>query len=130
MHPGALIPDIGHFEEILVETYLPNGLLKQRLVGAGRAGGNHYPVQIVFLHSLLYLLLGILGAGIEVLLHIDHILQPLGEFPYPRHIYDAADVDPAMADEDPDTGFLLRYILLGRVFLFPDEGPPDRGEGR
>ncbi len=119
MNPRALIPDIGHLEEIFIESYLSNSLLEQRFVGAGRAGGHHDAVQMVLLHRLFDLLLGILRAGVEVFLHVDNIFQFLGEFLYLRDIDYATNVDPTMADEDPNVGLLPRNIPLGGIFLFP-----------
>jgi hypothetical protein len=37
VHPGVLIADVGHFEQVLVQAGLADGLLKERFVGARRA---------------------------------------------------------------------------------------------
>jgi len=47
MDPGALIPDVGLLEEILVETAVSDRLLKEGLMGAGRTRGHHDPVEAV-----------------------------------------------------------------------------------
>ena len=67
--------------------------------------------------------LGVLGAGEEVVLHIDHVGEALGVLPHRRHVHDAADVDAAVAHEDPDPGEFFRAdSLSGRLFL--DQGRP------
>jgi len=35
VHPGTLIADVGHLEEVLVETRLPDRFLKKRFVVRG-----------------------------------------------------------------------------------------------
>ena len=52
VHPGALIADVGHLEEVLVETRLADRLLEQRLVGPRRAGGDDHPVEAMLLDRL------------------------------------------------------------------------------
>jgi hypothetical protein len=71
--PGALIADIGHFEEIAVEPCLANGVLEEGLMRPWGAGSDEHPVQSMLFDDLLHLLLSILGAGIEVILHVDDI---------------------------------------------------------
>ena len=48
MHPGAMFPDIGHIQVILIQAGLPEGILEQGLQGPGGAGGNHHPVEPFF----------------------------------------------------------------------------------
>ena len=43
--PGDMLPDVGHLEEIPVETGLLHGLPEGILVHTGRAGGNNDPVK-------------------------------------------------------------------------------------
>ena len=38
MHPGILVADIDHFEQVFIEPGVDQGFLKQGLVGFGRAG--------------------------------------------------------------------------------------------
>jgi hypothetical protein len=73
MDPGALIADVGHFEEITVEPCLADCVLEQRLMGSRGAGSDDHPIQPMLVDDLLHLLLSILGAGIEVILHVDDI---------------------------------------------------------
>ena len=38
MNPGTLIADIDHLKEVPVQTGIPQGLLKERLMGTRRTG--------------------------------------------------------------------------------------------
>jgi hypothetical protein len=60
VHPAALISNVGHLKETLVETGFPQGLLKKRLMGAGAAGGYHDPVEVVFPDEVLNVFLVVL----------------------------------------------------------------------
>jgi hypothetical protein len=60
MHPAALIPNVGHLKEALVEAGFPQGLLKEWLMGTGAAGGYHYPVEAVFFNKVLNVFLVVL----------------------------------------------------------------------
>ncbi len=53
VNPGVLIPDIGHFKQILVEARIPDGLLEKSFMGSGGAGGHHHPVDLLFNDDLL-----------------------------------------------------------------------------
>ena len=123
VHPGALVADVGHLEEVLVETRLPDRLLEQGLVGPRRAGGDDHPVQAVLLDRLLDLLLGILRAGVEIFVHVHHVGKRAGVLLHAGDVDDPADVDPAVADEDADPGRLPRHVAFGRVLLRPGERP-------
>ena len=115
--PGALISDIGHLEEKLVQPRFPDRLPKHGLVGPRRAGGDDHTVQFVLCDGILDLFLGILGAGVEIFIHIDDILQRAGILLHRGNIHHPSDIDPAMADEDPDPGFLPGDVHLRRIFL-------------
>ena len=60
MHPGALISDVGHFKEVFVDPRIDGRLLKERLMGAGAAGGYHHPVKVVFLDQVFNIFLVVL----------------------------------------------------------------------
>ena len=47
VHPTALLADIGHLEQILVEPGHPQGMPEGAFVHIGTAGRHHYPVQII-----------------------------------------------------------------------------------
>jgi hypothetical protein len=49
MHPRTLVPDIDHLEEVGIHAGLGTGTGKERMMGARRAGGDHHPVEVVFL---------------------------------------------------------------------------------
>ena len=108
MHPGVLVADVGHFEEVGVEARLPDGLLEHGHVGPGGAGGHHHPVELVLLDEIQNLTLGVRGAGEQVLVGHRHPRQGGDVFGEGRDVDDAADVDAAVADEDADARLLAR----------------------
>ena len=47
VNPGALVADVRHFEQVLVQAGLPHGLPEQRFMRSGGAGGHDDPVEFV-----------------------------------------------------------------------------------
>ncbi len=119
-----MIPNIGHFEEEFVQLALPEGLLKQGLVGPGRTRGNHDPVEPMFLDGFPYPLLGILRAGVEVLIGEHHAGEGTGVLHHLGDVHEAADIDPTVADEDADAWLPISDIQLLRVLLLHGQGTP------
>ncbi|VVB71795.1 Uncharacterised protein [uncultured archaeon] len=62
VHPGALLPDVGHLQHVGIEASLRYGAAKGGLVQSRRACGDHNPVKLVFGYILLDLLLADVGA--------------------------------------------------------------------
>ena len=117
MHPGVLVPDIGHLEEVGVEARLPDGLLEHGHVGPGAARSHHHPVEFLFLDEIQNFALGVSGTGEQVLVGHGHPRQGGHVFGEGRDVDDAADVDAAVADEDADAGLLaLDVHLRGQLF--------------
>ena len=108
VHPGALVANIGHLKEILVEAGAAQHILEDGLVGGGAAGRHHHPVQVVLGDLFHHLGLGILGAAKEVILDIRHIGNIPGVFHDGRDIGHPADIEAAVADKHPDPGLLHR----------------------
>ncbi len=123
VHPAALVPDVGHFEEIAVQSGILQGSLKSRFMGSGRTRGDHHPVEVMLNYFLFDFLLGILGAGIQIVLSINHMIQSAGIIPHDGDIYNSPDIYPTVADKYPDPGFLLTYIPFFRVFLNSGQSP-------
>jgi hypothetical protein len=73
MDPGALVADIGHLKEILVQTGVSEHILEGGLMSAGRAGRHHHPVEMVLFDHLHHLALGVLGAGEQICLGIENV---------------------------------------------------------
>ena len=86
VHPGALIANIGHFKKIFVDPRIEYRFLKERFMGAGRAGRYNHPIQILLFNNLGYLFLGILGAAEEIIFSKDDIGQGFGVFDYIRNL--------------------------------------------
>ena len=128
VHPGVLVPDVGHIEEVGVEAHLLDGLLEHGHVGPGGAGGHHHPVQVVLLDGVQDLVLGVGGAGEEVLVREDHAGQGGGVFRQFRHVDDPADVDAAVADKDAHPGGLAGHVDLRRQLPHLDGGAPGRSQ--
>ena len=121
MDPGALITDIGHFKEVLVQAGFSDGLLEQRLMGSRGARGHYHPIQIMFLYHFLYLLLGVLGASIEIIPGVNHVREALGILNNLGHSHISTDIDPTLANEHSYSGFLSGNILFRYVFLLLDQ---------
>ena len=51
MHPGTLVADVGHFEQIRVQTRFAQRFAEQRLVRSRGAGGHHDAVEPVLAGS-------------------------------------------------------------------------------
>ena len=128
MHPGVLVPDVGHIEEVGVEARLPDGFLEHGHVGPGAAGSHHHPVEFVFLDEIQDLALGVGGAGEQVLVGHRYPWQGGHVFGEGRDVDHAADVNAAVADEDADAGLLPLDIRLGRQLFDRKLGAPGRGQ--
>ncbi len=128
--PGTLIPDIGHLEEITVEAGLPDRVLEERLMGSRSARGNNDPIQFVFFDDLLKQLLGILRAGVEIVIGIDDMGECPGILYDGRDIDHAGDIDSAVTDEGANPGSFIIHILFRDVFLFGHQGSSRRSEER
>ncbi len=48
MAPGAMLPDIGHVVEILIDARFTKGVPEQRLQGPGAAGRHNHPIEPFF----------------------------------------------------------------------------------
>ena len=114
VHPGVLVPDVGHIEEVGVEARLSDGLLEHGHVGPGAAGSHHHPVELVFLDEIQDLALGVGGTGEQVLVGHRHPRQGGHVFGEGRDVDHAADVNAAVADEDADAGLLALDVRLRR----------------
>ncbi len=122
VHPGVLVADVGHFQQVLVAAGGLEGVHENALVGLGGAGGHHHPVEAVFGDRLLHQLLGVLAAGEEVLAGKHHVRQRARVFHHRFHIHDAGDVDAAVADEDADARLLGADVDLGGGLHLPGQG--------
>ena len=115
--PRALVADVRHVVEVLVETSVPAGLPEERLVGPGGAGGYDDPVQVVLGDGLADLVEGVLGAGVFGLGCEDDVREGLGVLGDLGDVDDGSDVDTAVADPYSDAGLLSCDILLCGVDL-------------
>ena len=129
VHPGVLVADIGHLQEIGIEPRLPEGVLEQGFVGPGGAGRNHDAVQIEFLDPGGNEHLGVGGAGEEVVLHADDVGQGPGIVRHCFDVHHPGDVDAAGADEHPEAEFLPGGFPLRRISLLPGQGAPGGQQG-
>ncbi len=88
-------------------------------MGPRGAGRHNNAVQPLALNNLPHDILGILGTGKEVFVHIGHPRKGLGIFRHLRHIDNSADIGTAITHKDPDARFFLGNIpLLGVAPLF------------
>ena len=77
-------------------------------MGSGRAGRHHDAIEPLCFDFATNDVLGVLGAGEQVVGHIGHIGQGAGIVPHRGHIHHAADVDAAVADENARRGAVRR----------------------
>ena len=110
-----MLADVGHVDVVLVHARFAQGVAKQRLERARRAGGDHHPVQPLVADGVRDRLGGIGGAGKQGIFDVDHARQAQGVLGDIGHIDDAADVGTAATDKDTDLGFVLRDILFHRI---------------
>ena len=135
VHPGAVIADVGHLEEIAVQSDLADVLLEELLVRAGRARRHHHPVERVLLNAFLDLGQRVLRAGVEQVFRVGHAGEILRCFRHRGYVHGAGDVRPARADEYTHPGLLgahvaLLGILLGRNHRAARLAQLPAGQGR
>ena len=130
VHPGVLVADVGHLDQVGVERGLAQRVLEERFVGARRAGGDHDPVQPVLGDFLAHELLGVGRAAEEVVLRERHPRQRAGVLHDLVHVDDAGDVDAAGAHEDPDARRFAAQAALGRIGARARELAAGRDQGR
>ncbi len=86
--PGVLVAQVSDFHQVFVQARLADGFLKQPLMGPGRAGAHHHPIEILQPDLSLDMLqrfaaaavadgfghryLGQIGHARSDVLHIDH----------------------------------------------------------
>ena len=75
MDPRTLVTDVGHLEQVGIKPGKANGVLKQRLVGDGRARGHNHTVQLQVLDLLDDVRDSVLRAGIQVILCVNNACQ-------------------------------------------------------
>ena len=122
MNPGIVIPDIGHFKQIFVQTGVDQGFLEQGFMGFGGTGRHHDPVQIFLFDDADQIVLCVLGTGIEVVGCKLHIGKGRRILRNRWNIDDAGNVDAASADKYADTGPLAGNIDFRNNFLCLGKG--------
>ena len=125
VNPRALVADVGHLEEIGVQTGFSHCLPKNGFVGSGGAGSYDDAVQVVLEDNVAHVILRVLRTGVEVVLGVGDVGQLPGVLRNVGHVYDPADVDPAMADKNADPGLLPADIPFRRIRADLGEGVPD-----
>ena len=119
--PGALVADVGHRKEVLVEPALAQRLLEEDLVRPRRTGGHHQPVEPVLLDHVLDVLLVGVRAGVEAgfgVADVGHLGRLAG---YPFHVDDRSDVVAAVADEHAHPRGFVGGVALPGVFVALDQ---------
>ncbi len=112
VNPRVLVPYIDHIEEVFVQPGIDQCFLEQWLVGLGRAGGHDYPVQVLFPDYLCHFVLGILRAGIQVVVSIIHVWERCYVVPHRRHIHNSGNITAALAYEYSNTRSFAKHIFF------------------
>ena len=129
MHPGALVADVGHLEEILVEAGVAQHILEDGLVGGGAAGRHHHPVQVVLLDHLDHLVLGVFGAGKEIVLGVSDIGNDRAYSTMAGTSATPPILMPQLQTKTPTRGGSSGTSCSGGKFLLFQQGVPGRGQG-
>ncbi len=123
--PGALVADVGHGEQVLIQAALPERLLEEDFVSSGRAGGHHQPVELVLPDHVLDVLLVGVRAGVHAgfgVADVAHSGRALGDL---LDVDDRSDVVAAVADEDAHPRGFVGDVPLPGVFVALDHGAAD-----
>jgi hypothetical protein len=102
MHPGTVLADVGHFQEVGVQAHSLKGCPESSLVHSRRAGSHDYPVHTQLTDIVADRLLAGVGAGVFVGAHYPHTFQLPRVGGYRLHIHSCRDVGSAIADIDAD----------------------------
>ena len=101
VHPAAVLPDVGHFEQVGVQPRLDAGGSEGGLVQPGGAGGHDHPIELVLPDVGLDLLLARIRTGVHRVRGQHHIVQGSGISRNILAIEGPVDVQAAVADVDP-----------------------------
>jgi hypothetical protein len=105
VHPGALVADVGHFEQIWIQAGGADAVLEERLVSERGAAGDHHPVKIMFFDLLGDMPDAILGAGVQVAFTVlpwEARMRIASSW----HIHEAANIQTARAYKDAYPGIV------------------------
>ncbi len=124
MDPGVMLPDVGHFEVILIDPGLAQGVPEQRFERSRGAGGDDHAVEPFLPGDVRDFLGRVGGARKHLLLGIDDIGQRQAVIDGGGNIHRPADIRPAVTHEDADPRLLLGDVPLRRIDALPGEPPP------
>ena len=128
MHPGTLVADVGHVEEVRVQPGLAQRFAEQRLVRARRAGRHHDAVEPVLMNHFLDVRQARVRTGEHGVRRQHHVALVLDALDDRLDVHDRPDVHAAMADEHAQARFLVGDVVLGGISLFGDERIAGRRE--
>jgi len=103
VHPGTLLPEVGHLAQVGVEPGLGHGVAECGLVHARRAGRHHHAREPVFGDGRLDQALAGIRAHVLVVHAVDHAGHGPRGLGHPGAVDGAADVLAAVTDEYADT---------------------------
>ena len=112
-----MLPNIGHFEKILVEPRLPNRIPEERFQRQRGTSGNNHPIELFFDDLVGNLLSGVRGTRKKLLLGIDNIRQSLNILHHGRNIHYTANIGPAVTHENSNPRFFPRDIPFHGIDL-------------
>jgi len=116
--PGALVPNVGHLEQVRIETCPSQCFAEQGFVSLRRAGGHDHPVETVLANPIDQGVEGFGGACEHEVSHMDYICH------FPGLLHDLRDFDhsrnigAAMAHEHPNAGRTIYRQFRRDIGLF------------
>ena len=121
MDPRALIADVGHREQVGIESRVAQGFLEENLVRARRTRSHHQAVQLVLADHVLDVLLVGIRAGVQARLGVRHARHLARTFRHLIHVHHGRDVVAAVADEHAHARLLVGDIAFPGVLLPLDQ---------
>ena len=121
MHPGTLVTNVGHIDQIRVEARSTQTGLEKWLVGKRCACCNHNPVGTSLADGFTDLGDIVLRAGVQGVLGMDDSGQGIGISGNGVNIEETGNVGATVADEDGSADLLLTNIAFDRVFGCPGQ---------
>src|SRR5665811_1916571 len=119
VNPRAVLPDVRHVEEVLVDPAFPESIPEQGLMGPGGAGADNHAIQPLVADGVRYLLGGVSRTYEETLFGMFHVVQRQSVVNRFGYIHHPADIRTAVAHEYTNPRLLFSDVPLVRIHPIP-----------